>query len=177
MLVNATGSAAGIDFAANYSDLIFITSPSGAHIESALATLPEHIATIKAAACAAGRTIKTLINPTVVSRDTPEEAQAYAQGIVAGRPPAKGTGFGGTNAYDSDAHAWRGRADRTHKQALNLGGNIGIIGSPEQVVEQLVALKETGIDGIQLSFYDLAPDLAYVGERILPLMKQAGLRR
>lgn len=177
VLVNATGSAAGIEFAANYSDLIFITSPGGAHIESALATLPEHIATIKAAARAAGRTIKTLINPIIVSRDTAEEAQAYAEGIVAGRPAAKETGFGGTKAYDSDAHAWRGRADQTQKQGLNLGGNIEIIGSPEQVVEQLVALKATGIDGIQLSFYDFAPDLAYFGERILPLMKQAGLRR
>jgi FMNH2-dependent dimethyl sulfone monooxygenase len=176
VLVNATGSAAGIDFAANYSDLIFITSPGGSHIESALATLPEHIATIKAAARAAGRTIKTLINPIIVSRDTPEEARAYAEGIVAGRPASKGAGISGTRAYDSDAHAWRGRLEGTNKQGLNLGGNIEIIGSPEQVVEQLVALKATGIDGIQLSFYDFAPDLAYFGERILPLMKQAGLR-
>lgn len=176
VLVNATGSPAGIDFAANYSDLIFITSPGGSHIDSALATLPEHIATIKAAARAAGRTIKTLINPIIVSRDTPEQAWDYANAIVAGRPAPTSTTFGGTKTYDSDAHAWRGRADNTHKQGLNLGGNIEIIGSPEQVVEQLVALKATGIDGVQLSFYDFAPDLAYFGERILPLLKQAGLR-
>lgn len=177
VLVNATGSPAGIEFAANYSDLIFITSPGGAHIESALATLPEHIAGIKAAALAAGRTIKTLINPIIVSRDTPEEAQAYADGIASGRPAPIGTSFGGARAYDSDAHAWRGRLDQTKKQGQNLGGNIEIIGSPEQVVEQLVALKATGIDGVQLSFYDFAPDLAYFGERILPMLKQAGLRR
>ena len=175
VLVNATGSPAGIDFAAHYSDLVFITSPGGAHIESALATLPDHIATINAAARAAGRTVKTLINPIIVARDTPEQAQAYADGIVAGRQ-AGGAGFGGTRAYDSDAHAWRGRVDLTQKQGLNLGGNIEIIGSPEQVVAQLAALKSTGIDGVQLSFYDFAPDLAYFGARILPLLKQAGLR-
>lgn len=177
VLVNATGSPAGIDFAANYSDLIFITSPGGAHIESALATLPDHIETIRSAARAAGRTIKTLINPIIVSRDTPKEALAYAQGIVAGRPAASSGAFGGAKAYDSDAHAWRGRLDQGNNQGLNLGGNIEIIGSPEQVVEQLVALKTTGIDGIQLSFYDFAPDLAYFGERILPLLKEVGLRR
>lgn len=175
VLVNATGSPAGIDFAANYSDLIFITSPAGSHIDSALASLPEHIATIKAAARAAGRTIKTLINPIIVSRDTPEASWAYAEGIVAGRS-AKGPAFGNNRAYDSDAHAWRGRLDAANKQGLNLGGNIEIIGSPEQVVEQLVALKATGVDGIQLSFYDFGPDLAYFGERVLPLMRQAGLR-
>ena len=175
VLVNATGSPAGIDFAANYSDLIFITSPGGAHIESALATLPPHIATIRSAARAAGRTIKTLINPIIISRETPEEAQAYAEGIVAGRSPA-GPAFGNNRAYDSDAQAWRGRLDQGNKQGLNLGGNIEIIGSPEQVVESLAALKATGIDGIQLSFYDFRTDLAYFGERILPLMREAGLR-
>lgn len=175
VLVNATGSPAGIDFAAKYSDLVFITSPGGAHIDSALATLPAHIATIKATALAAGRTIKTLINPIIIARDTAEAAQAYADGIVAGRGVPNAP-LGGSRAYDSDAHAWRGRQDQTHKQGQNLGGNIEIIGSPEQVVEQLVALKATGIDGVQLSFYDFAPDLAYFGERILPLLKQAGLR-
>lgn len=179
ILVNATGSPAGIDFAVKYSDLIFITSPGGAHIESALETLPDHIAIIKAAAKAQGRSIKTLINPIVVSRDTPEEAEAYARSIVDGKPKQDSKAvFGNTNAkaWDSDAHAWRGRKDARHKQGLGLGGNIEIIGSPEQVVEQLVALHRIGIDGVQLCFYDFRPDLEYFGSKILPLLEKAGLR-
>ena len=78
--------------------------------------------------------------------------------------------------YDSDAHAWRGRSDPNHKQGRGLGGNIEIVGSPEQVVDQLLALKKAGIDGVQLGFYDFLPDLKFFGERILPLMEQAGLR-
>lgn len=180
VLVNATGSTAGIEFAAKYSDLIFITSPGGAHIESALETLPEHIAAIKAAAKNKGRTIKTLINPIIVSRDTTEEAEAYAQSIFDGKPKqeTKQT-FGNTTAkaYDSDAHAWKGRKDSRHKQGLGLGGNIEIIGSPEQVVEQLAALHRIGIDGVQLSFYDFKEDLDYFGRKILPLLEKAGLRK
>jgi FMNH2-dependent dimethyl sulfone monooxygenase len=86
--------------------------------------------------------------------------------------------FGNTNAkvWDSDAHAWRGRKDTRHKQGLGLGGNIAIIGSLEQVVEQLVALHRTGIDGVQLCFYDFKLDLEYFGSKILPLLKEAGLR-
>ena len=45
-----------------------------------------------------------------------------------------------------------------------------------QVVEQFVQLKRAGIDGLQLSFFDFKPDLEFFGDRILPLMKQAGLR-
>ena len=124
MLVNATGSPAGIEFAVKYSDLIFITSPGGAHIESALETLPAHIQTITDAAKKAGRTIKTVINPIIVSADTPEEAEAYARRIFEGKPKSdtKKT-FGNTTAaaYDSDAHAWRGRKHSAHKQGLGLG--------------------------------------------------------
>ena len=170
VLVNATGSEAGIAFAAKYSDIVFITSPGGAHIDSALETLPAHIANIKAQAARVGRTVRTVINPVIVSRDTEREANDYAEAIA--RHAIKGA-FGG---FDSDAHAWRGRQDASHKQGLGLGGNIEIVGTPDQVVEQLAALKAAGIDGVQLGFYDFLPDLEYFGEHILPRLKQAGLR-
>lgn len=175
ILVNATGSPAGIDFAARYSDIVFITSPGGAHIDSALETLPAHIATIRARARAYGREIKTLINPFVVSRDTEADTAAYLKGIVEGVPPPSPTGFG-QRGYDSDAYAWKGRSDTRHKQGYNLGGNIEIIGTPEQVVDQLIALKKAGIDGVQFNFYDFTPDFEYFVETTLPLLKQAGLR-
>jgi len=170
VLVNATGSEAGIAFAAKYSDIVFITSPGGAHIDSALETLPAHIANIKAQAARVDRTVRTVINPVIVSRDTEREAKDYAEAIA--RHAIKGA-FGG---FDSDAHAWRGRQDASHKQGLGLGGNIEIVGTPDQVVEQLAALKAAGIDGVQLGFYDFLPDLEYFGEHILPRLKQAGLR-
>ena len=88
-LVTATGSPAGIDFAARHSDLVFVTSPGGAHIDSALETLPDHIATIKNRARAYGRQVKTLINPIIVSRDTERQAIAYADAIEAGKTAAR----------------------------------------------------------------------------------------
>lgn len=181
ILVNATGSPAGIDFAAKHSDLVFITSPGGSHIDSALATLPPHIAAIKDRARAFGREAKTLINPIIVSRDTEAEAQAYAHAIHDNKPVLAGPAFAahgkGTNqGYDSDAHAWRGRADANHKQGLGLGGNIEIIGSPEQVVDKIAALHAIGIDGLQINFYDFKADFDHFEARILPLLKQRGLR-
>ena len=38
------------------------------------------------------------------------------------------------------------------------------------------ALKQAGIDGVQVNFFDFLPDLAFFGERVMPLMKQVGLR-
>lgn len=173
VLVTATGSEAGIDFAASQSDLVFITNSSGSGIRETLEDIPAHVQNIKARARQFGREVRTIINPIIVSRDTEEETRDYLEAIIGNKVPGA---FGNHKAYASDAHAWRGRADGSRNTGLGLGGNIEIVGTPEQVVEQLVALKAAGIDGVQLNFHDFAVDLAYFGERILPLLKQAGLR-
>jgi FMNH2-dependent dimethyl sulfone monooxygenase len=49
LLVNATGSPAGIDYAARHSDFVFITSPAGHEIDAAIEALPAHNTAIKAA--------------------------------------------------------------------------------------------------------------------------------
>jgi FMNH2-dependent dimethyl sulfone monooxygenase len=71
-----------------------------------------------------------------------------------------------------DQHSWAGH--QRHERVL--GGNVHVIGTPEQVVEQFVQLSEAGCDGIQVNFFDYEPDLDYFAEHVLPLMKQAGLR-
>ncbi|MCM0593015.1 MAG: LLM class flavin-dependent oxidoreductase [Gloeotrichia echinulata CP02] len=173
VLVNATGSDAGISFAARYSDIVFITSPGGSDFKSAIELLPAHTARIKQAASDIGRSVRTLLNPMVISRQTEAETGAYYDAIVAHADPDTPLGFG---RFDSDAHAWKGRQDKDAPKRRAIGGNIEVIGTPEQVVEQFLLLKEAGVDGLQLSFFDFQPDLEFFGDQILPLMKQAGLR-
>lgn len=170
-LVNATGSDAGIAFAGRYSDVVFVTSPAGGKIEHALESLPAHTAKVKHAAHEVGRSVRTLLNPMVISRETEAETKAYYNAIVDHADPV-----GRFTRFDSDAAAWKGQVDRGTVARSAIGGNMEVVGTPEQVVEQFVALKAAGVDGLQLSFYDFAPDLAFFGDRILPLMKQAGLR-
>lgn len=171
VLVNATGSDAGIAFAARYSDIVFITSPAGSDIDSTLSALPAHTARIKDAARALGREVRLLINPMVISRDTEAETAAYHAAIVANADPVADM-----KNFESDAHAWKGRVGIDPKSRRAIGGNIEVTGTPEQVVDQFVRLKAAGVDGLQLSFFDFQPDLDHFGTRILPLMKQAGLR-
>lgn len=173
LLVNATGSDAGIGFAARYSDIVFITSPAGSSFASAIEALPAHTARVKQAARDVGREVRTLLNPMVISRETERETWDYHDAIVAHIDGDPKTSF---NRFDSDAHAWRGRVGNDAAKRRAIGGNIEVIGTPEQVVEQFVQLKRAGVDGLQLSFFDFKPDLEFFGDRILPLMKQAGLR-
>jgi FMNH2-dependent dimethyl sulfone monooxygenase len=171
VLVNATGSPAGIDYAATHSDLVFITSPAGHEIDTALAALPAHNAAIKAAGTKRGRELRTIINPTIVCRETDREAQRYHQAIIDAADHGAIEGFV-AHQRSGDAVAWKAHGD-THRA---LGGNIQIIGSPEHVVEKLVRLKQAGCDGIQVTFFDFAPDLEFFGDAVLPMMFQAGLR-
>lgn len=175
VLVNATGSEAGIDFAARHSDLVFIPSPTGGRLEDALEGLPPFIARLKGAARAEGREIRTILNPLVVIRETDAEAEAYAQAIV---DHVDLETVAGRARIDSDAHAWRGHtaADLRHSVGGAIGGNVQLIGSPETIAQQIIELHEAGVDGVQVAFYDFAPDLDLFGRRVLPLLQEAGLR-
>jgi len=171
VLVNATGSAEGIAFAAKHSDIVFITSPSGNQMSDAMESLPSHTATIRKTAADAGRRVRSIINPMVVCRPTEKEAIQYRDAILDAADLGAVDGFAAVTR-SGDAVAWR-HAKRRNRA---LGGNLHVVGSPEQIVEHFISLKNAGCDGVQLTFYDFAPDLEYFGEAVLPLMHQAGLR-
>ncbi len=172
VLVSATSSPAGIASAVRHSDLIFITSPAGARIEPALEALPAINAAVKQGARAVGRDVRTIINPMIICRDTEKEARDLYQAILARADDGAIEGFFHSHAT-GDSLSWRGHA----RDERTVGGNIQLVGTPEQIVDQLVKLKAAGCDGIQICFFDYESDLEYFGARILPLLRQAGLRK
>jgi FMNH2-dependent dimethyl sulfone monooxygenase len=171
LLVNATGSSAGIAYAARHSDLVFITSPGGGHVDAAIAALPQHNAEIKSKAAELGRKVKTIINPMIICRQTNHEAQAYYDSIVAAADVEAIEGFVGRR-MSGDAKGWK--TDLGAYRAV--GGNMQIVGSPAEIVERFLQLKQAGCDGVQLTFFDFAADLEFFGQEVLPLMKKARLR-
>lgn len=171
LLVNATGSPAGIAYATKHSDLVFITSPGGGQVDAALAALPKHNDAIKSKAAELEREVKTIINPMIICRSTEQEARAYYDSIVAAADVEAIEGFIGRR-LSGDAKGWK--TDLGAYRAV--GGNMQIVGSPTQIVERFLQLKKAGCDGVQLTFFDFAADLEFFGSEVLPLMKQAGLR-
>jgi FMNH2-dependent dimethyl sulfone monooxygenase len=171
IMVNAGGSEAGLCYAARHSDFIFITSPGGADIGDALATLPAHIQHIKALASEYGREVSTIINPHIICRETEAEVQQIRRTIIEGEDVAAVDNLSRGFAA-GDQTAWRGH----RREQRIIGGNVHVFGTPEHVVAQLVQLKQAGCDGFQLNFFDFQPDLTFFVERVLPLMREAGLR-
>ncbi len=171
ILVNAASSGAGLAYATRHSDLIFVTSPAGADLTKACEALPAHNARIKASAKEHGREIRTIINPHVICRETEREARAQYQAILDNQDPVAADNFHAT-FMGGDQSSWK---QATREQWI-IGGNVHIVGTPEQVVDGFKRLKAAGCDGVQVNFYDFLPDLDFFGKRVLPLMIEAGLR-
>ncbi|GAB3200919.1 LLM class flavin-dependent oxidoreductase [Nocardioides hungaricus] len=171
IMVSASASPAGFEYAAEHADIVFTSSKSGAPYEKAMRSLPDICADIRAAYEATGRDHRTIIFPMVICRPTHDEAVAYAEEI-ASRPDT-----GSIVSYDNrhksgDAHGWPDHvpADRV------LGGHVQIIGSPEEVADQLEGLHRAGMGGVQLGFYDYEPELDFFIENVVPILERRGLR-
>ena len=171
IMVNAASSGAGLDYAAKHSDLIFVTSPAGANLDRACEALPPHNAKIKALARRHGREVKTIINPHVICRETEKEAHAQYRAIMEHQDPVAADNFYAT-FMGGDQQSWKAAT----RSDWVIGGNVHVVGSPEQVVDAFLRLHKAGCDGVQVNFYDYLSDLEFFGARVVPLMKQAGLR-
>lgn len=171
IMVSASASPAGFEFASRHSDIVFTSSPAGAVFENAIEALPAHVRNIRKPYEGTGRQPKVIIFPLIICRPTREEAYAYRDAIVA---KADLTSIRAYTARHSggDAHGWKEHvpADRI------LGGHIQIIGSPQDVADQLAQLHDAGLDGVQIGFYDYEPELEFFAGHVLPLLQARGLR-
>ena len=170
-MVNAGSSPAGINYATDHSDIIFVTSPGGANPEDACRTLPAHIKKIRDSARRKKRRIKIMINPHVICRETEEEAWKQYHRILDQADPIALENFVAT-FMGGDQNSWKGHS----KNNWAVGGNVHLVGTPEQIVDWFIKLKKAGCDGMQINFFDFLPDLDFFGKRVIPLLHQAGLR-
>jgi FMNH2-dependent dimethyl sulfone monooxygenase len=170
-MVSASASPAGFTYAARHSDIVFISSPAGAVFENAIGVLPGHTQAIRAAYANTGSSGKIIIFPLVICKPTRSEALAYRDAIVAHADVVSVQAYTARHT-GGDAHGWPKHvpADRV------LGGHIQIIGSPEDVADQIQQLYDAGIDGIQIGFYDYVPDLDFFAANVLPLLERRNLR-
>ncbi|MBW4081982.1 LLM class flavin-dependent oxidoreductase [Paenibacillus sp. S150] len=171
VLASASGSPAGFRYAGQFSDIVFVSSPAGEKLSDALPKLPDHAAAVRNEAAARGRNVRVIINPTIIVRPTRQEAEAYYQAIMDHADLGSIRNFYARHAAGDSVswleHSAKGRA---------VGGHLHIVGSPEEVAGQLAQLHAAGIDGIQITFYDYEPELAYFSESVIPLLEQQGLR-
>jgi len=167
--MNAAFGPPGRDYAARNCDYLFSTF-------STIEDGRRHVEDVKSRAFAFGRDVGVYTVLHVVCRETEQEARAYydryalemADHAAVDNHMAKKKEF--ANSHDSEAF-------RIYKQRFAGGaGSYPLVGTPEQIVDEIAAISAQGYAGAALSFVNYTYELPFFCDRVLPLLRQAGLR-
>lgn len=166
VLIGAGGSPAGTDFAAKHCDIQFLPF-------STLDGAAEKIHNIKQNAVRNfGRPIKVMGLAHICCRATEKEARDYYNYYV----HEKGDWEAAENVL-TGAVGQQVALKREMLVDLVAGfGAMPLIGTAEQVVVQMQALSDVGLDGITVSWLDYESGLEQFGREIHPIMQGVGLR-
>jgi dimethylsulfone monooxygenase len=172
-IMNAGSSGIGARFAAKYADMAFV-----AFYEDRLDQSRAQLAEMRRIGREEfGRQFQIWTTCRVVCRPTERDARAYEHYYI-----NKMGDFGAVETIIAE----QGRKDPTlspaalerMKRRLAAGfGGYPLVGTPEQIVDRLIALCETGIDGVVLSWVNYHDEMRQWIAEVMPLLEQAGLRR
>lgn len=168
-IINAGSSEAGREFSARHVDFNFITITT----EEEAAFL---IQDVKRRAAAHRRQCGVMTYGLVCCRDTEKEARELYDSIVRHGDWEATENIMRLLGIESTSFGNQETVRNLGERFIAGWGGYPLVGTPEQVVEQMQKIHAMGIEGFILSWLDYLPELEYFGERVMPLLKQAGLR-
>ena len=170
LIMNAGASPAGQDFVLEQSDILFnllVTPEQGA----------KAVAAARARANELNRQdIKIFTAGYYVCRPTRKEALDYHRYYVEEN--------GDLDAYDHlldlqfpnpEARNLHG-ADALRMRHIGGNGSYPMIGSPDDIAEELKMISDIGYDGMAASFVNYAEEFPYFRDEVLPRLERLGLR-
>src|SRR5262249_27289157 len=170
-IMNAGGSPAAQDFTTRYCDMNFVILKDRTHLEGAKAQI-DHL---KQMARAHGRETRIWIHVYVVCRESEKEAKDYLNYYVYEKGDWEAAGnllkIFGMHNQPLDAKTLDG--PKAHFIAGH--GGYPLVGTAEQIVDELGKLADIGVDGCLISWVRYKEELAQWNEEVLPLMVQAGM--
>jgi alkanesulfonate monooxygenase SsuD/methylene tetrahydromethanopterin reductase-like flavin-dependent oxidoreductase (luciferase family) len=172
-IMNAGRSGIGNRFAAKYADMVFVSFWESGHRGAGAA-----VADLRRLAREEfGREVQVWSTAFVLCRPTEREARQELHRVVEEE--------GDWEAIDNLARIMRvdnpevpAHVQRARKARLITGyGSFPLVGTAEQIVDELRRLSGDGLDGLVLSWVDYRRELRQFITEILPLLEQAGLRK
>lgn len=162
-------SRAARDMASRVSDWYFTNG-------NTLEGIKTQITDIQAKAALHNHKVKIGVNAFIIARDTEEEAKAVLAEIIDKANPEAVNAFGhevkqaGAASPEGEGN-W---AKSTFEDLVqyNDGFKTNLIGTPQQIAERIVELKAIGVDLILSGFLHFQEEVAYFGEKVLPLVRK-----
>jgi alkanesulfonate monooxygenase SsuD/methylene tetrahydromethanopterin reductase-like flavin-dependent oxidoreductase (luciferase family) len=171
-VMNAGGSPAAQDFTTRYCDMNFVILKDRTYLEGA----KKQIAQLKDMARSHGRETRIWIHVYVVCRETEKEAKDYLNHYVVEKGDWEAAG-NLLRIFGMQTETLDNKTLEGHKAHFIAGhGGYPLVGTPEQITDELGKLADIGVDGCLISWVDYKNELTQWNEDVLPLLVQAGLR-
>ena len=170
-VLSAAFSAVGRDYAARTSDYLLTTVIDEDNAREQVRDINERVARAGRTEAFAG----IISSAYVVCRETRKEAEDYHQYYA--EEMADHEAVKRYIAAKTKNSAVAEEKLREHRIRWAAGNSAyPMVGSPEDVVEEMLKLRRAGVVGSTLKFVNFTDELPFFAERVLPLMEQAGLR-
>jgi len=169
-LINAGNSKAGIAFSARNVDVNFASLDTvenmGGYTKELKRKAREEFS----------RDINAMTYGLIVCRETEKEAKEVFDRII-----EKGDREAANNAMKvlgMQSESFLSQIASYQERFIAGWGGYPIVGTPEQVTEELKRIHDTGgMSGVIMGMLDFNEELDFFGDRVMPLLKQAGLRK
>ncbi|MCD2185735.1 LLM class flavin-dependent oxidoreductase [Actinomycetospora soli] len=166
-LLNAGASPRGQQFSAKNVDINLIALPTE--------EVPDYVRSIKGTAQNEyDRDIDVWTYALVICRETEAEAKRVQQDII-----DKGDWPGANIIMETlgiESQSFGTQIREMQERFIAGWGGPNIVGTPEQVAEQLGEYQEAGMAGAVFGFLDYAKETQEFCDEVLPIMKKNGLR-
>lgn len=162
-------SRAARDMASRVSDWYFTNGNTPEEIK-------KQIDDIREKAKANNHKVKIGVNAFIIARDTAEEAQSVLQEIIdkANIQAVNAFGDATREAGASTAEGEGNWAKSSFEDLVqyNDGFKTNLIGTPQQIAERILVLKNIGVDLVLSGFLHCIEDVEYFGAKVLPLVRK-----
>ncbi|ESZ09389.1 dimethylsulfone monooxygenase SfnG [Mesorhizobium sp. L48C026A00] len=162
-------SRAARDMASRVSDWYFTNGNTPEEIR-------KQVDDIRAKAKANGHKVKIGVNAFAIAREGEQEARAVLDEIIAKANPEAVQGFADQvkNAGKASPEGEGNWAKSSFKDLVqyNDGFRSNLIGTPEQIAERIIKLKDAGADLILLGFLHFQEEVEFFGKRVIPLVRE-----
>lgn len=167
VVVNAGNSAAAHELTARSADICFAAVDR-------LELITRATAVKEKARKEHGRRISLFGSALVVCRPTEKEAREFYQSILDQGDWVAARNIMGHLGIETEKF---GERLPRHFESFVAGWGINpVLGSPDQVVDQLRTYSDLGLDGLVLFFVDYNEELKFFEREVMPRLVQAGLR-
>jgi alkanesulfonate monooxygenase SsuD/methylene tetrahydromethanopterin reductase-like flavin-dependent oxidoreductase (luciferase family) len=167
--MSAGGSPKGKAFAAHVADYFFAVVRDAEHAK-------ELAGAVSGTANAAGRNAQLFTISHVVCRESQREAEEVYRYFADTMADREGiASWTGAKLATSQSHPPEVLANL--RRMAGGHGSLPLIGTPEKIADEIIALARAGLAGTTLTFFDFRGELPFFNDRVLPLLEQQGLRR